>query len=106
MALTLLRYESLRAAVINGGPNDFPTPWIDLGGQHNVLIMCYLNQVNSPGGYGGFGAAQIFITEYVQSGKTHSGSWQFLQLDNVSKVKFTLTVQNADVQAIGCVFAT
>jgi hypothetical protein len=58
------------------------------------------------GGYGGFGAAQIFITEYEQSGKTHSGSWQFLQLDNVSKVKFTLTVQNADVQAIGCVFAT
>jgi hypothetical protein len=59
----------------------------------------------SPGGYGGFGAAQIFITEYEQSGKTHSGSWQFLTLDNVSKVKFTLTVQNADLQAIGCVFA-
>jgi hypothetical protein len=50
--------------------------------------------------------AQVFITEYEQSGKTHSGSWQFLTLDNVSKVKFTLTVQNADVQAIGCVFAT
>jgi hypothetical protein len=54
MALTLLKYESMRAFVINAGPNDFPTPPIDLGGQHNVLILCYLNQVNSPGGFGGW----------------------------------------------------
>ena len=69
-----------------------------------MLVYCYLNQVNSPGGFGGFGAAQVFITEYVQKGKTVSGNFQVINQNNVSHVTFTLTVSDANVQAVGVIF--
>jgi hypothetical protein len=105
MALSLLSSESLRAdAFSETNSVSATTPAFP---DTTVLIICYLNQVNSHGGpIGGFGGAQIFITEYVQKGKKISGSWQFLNLDNISSVTFTLTVYNATVQAVGLVFAT
>jgi len=86
---------------------------LKLGGDYNVFIMCYLNQVNSPSAWGDYGGAQVFITEYVQKGVSYPldgggpngpGPWQYLQLDGVSEVTFTAIANNAAVQAVGLVF--
>ena len=102
MALDLIHSVEMGLSVQEGTYSQ-PYPY-DLNGEHNVLVYCYLNQVNSPGGFGGFGAAQVFITEYVQKGKTVSGNFQVINQNNVSHVTFTLTVSDANVQAVGVIF--
>jgi|ERR1035438_247470 NifB/MoaA-like Fe-S oxidoreductase len=75
--------------------------------QSNVLVMCYPNQVNSPSGFGDYGNATMFISSYVQSGKTitTSGYPGCLALGNISSVTFTLDATNASVRAVGLVLA-
>jgi hypothetical protein len=113
MALTLINEASIRLDNATSTPESASST-IDLGTGKNVFIMCNPSQVNSPPGYGDFGQAQVFITEYVKDGESYPnpnhpgnpGPWQFQTLENVTQVKFTLTVANASVQAVGLVFAT
>ena len=75
------------------------------GAEYNIWAECHLVQVSSPGGFGDFGGAEVWISQYIQSGKSYTGKWTLLNLDNVSEVWFMASATNASVQAIGLVFS-
>ena len=73
----------------------------------NVFAFGYLNSVNSPGGVGGYGDAEVWITEFVQNGSnTKDVKWATLQGDKISEITFTFTASDAYVGAVGLVFQT
>jgi hypothetical protein len=68
----------------------------------SVLVTCALQEVNQQGGGG---QAEMAITQYVQNGDPHEGSWQILNGDGITSVTFALTVNNARAQATGLIQA-
>jgi hypothetical protein len=103
MALTNLGSTLLTPSNEGAGPNVSKT--LNFDQEYNIFAMCYLVQVDSPPGFGGFGYSQVWISEYVQSGTPKPGTWQLLNEDNVSSVTFTALATSASVQAIGLVFS-
>ena len=79
----------------------FPFP---LPKKTKVFVFCYLTQVNSPGGFGGFGNAQVLIQDYRQNGTTVTVNTQVINESNVDHVTFTVTASDAWVQAVGVIF--
>jgi hypothetical protein len=68
----------------------------------DVLVTCALQQV---GQLGSNGQAQIAITQYVENGDPHEGSWQTVAGNGITSVTFTLTVNNARAAGTGLILA-
>jgi hypothetical protein len=92
-------YDDINAWAVNESFSETFT--IDLPATA-VLVTCGLQQV---GQLGTNGQAQIAITQYVEDGSPHEGSWQILNGNGVTSVSFTLTVNNARAQGTGLVLA-
>lgn len=95
----MIDYVSISAEA-SGGPTYTETVTFTLSSSH-VLVICCLNQVNQQGSNG---QAQVSVTSYIQGGNTQTGSWQTLDLDNITSVTFALAVTNASAKATGLIF--
>jgi hypothetical protein len=80
-----------------GGNNFTETEVVNLNGSYSVYASCGLSKFN---GNGGSPQAEIFISEYVQNGSPHQGSWDELYANGISSITVSLTVNNATAKGV------
>ena len=80
-----------------GGNNFTETEVVNLNGSYSVYASCGLSKFN---GNGGSPQAEIFISEYVQNGSPHVGSWDELYANGISSITVSLTVYNATAKGV------
>jgi len=51
-------------------------------------------------GNGGSPQAEIFISEYMQNGSPHAGSWDEFNANGISSITVSLTVNNATAKGV------
>jgi hypothetical protein len=85
------------AANETGGSNFTEKATVNLGGSFNVYASCALSKFSATGGSP---QAEMLITEYVQNGTPHEGSFNEVIGNGISSLTVALTVNNANAKGV------